>query len=118
MLENFRNIGKLDTFFRNLSLLKGKELPRRRAAIIFDDVRLFPKARQAIKPLVADGRYDYIETGSLISPKKNVSNILIPSEGHKLKMHPLDFEEFLWATGNTVAVLAIRDAFATRGSSW
>lgn len=114
VLENFRNVGNLDTFFRNLFLLKGKELPRRRSVIIFDEVQLFPTARQAIKPLVADGRYDYIETGSLISIKKNVSTILIPSEEHKLKMYPMDFEEFLWATGNTVATPAIRDAFEAR----
>ena len=114
VLDNFRNIGNLDTFFRNLFLLKGKDLPKRRAAIIFDEVQLFPMARQAIKPLVADGRYDYIETGSLISIKKNVSQILIPSEERKLKMYPLDFEEFLWAQGNNIAAPAIREAFEAR----
>ena len=116
VLDNFHNIGNLDMFFRNLFLLKGKELPRRRSAIVFDEVQLFPAARQAIKALVADGRYDYIETGSLISIKKNVKDILIPSEEHKLKMHPMDFEEFLWATGNTIAMPAIREAFETRTS--
>lgn len=83
-------------------MLKGKNLAERKSVIIFDEVQLFPLARQAIKYLVADGRFDYIETGSLISIKKNVQDILIPSEEQKLKMYPMDFEEFLWATGDTV----------------
>ena len=79
--NNFaENIGNLDVFFRNLFLLMGKALPEHEAVIIFDEVQLFPLARQAIKYLVADGRYDYVETGSLISIKKNVQDILIPSE--------------------------------------
>ena len=115
MRQNFEdNIGDLDTFFRNLFIIKGKDLPRRRAVIIFDEVQLFPLARQAIKYLVADGRYDYIETGSLISIKKNVQNILIPSEEEKLKMYPMDFEEFLWAKGNTAVMPAIMLAFESR----
>ena len=115
MRRNFEeNIGDLDTFFRNLFIIKGKDLPRRRAVIIFDEVQLFPLARQAIKYLVADGRYDYIETGSLISIKKNVQNILIPSEEEKLKMYPMDFEEFLWAKGNTAVMPAIKAAFESR----
>jgi len=115
MRQNFEdNIGDLDTFFRNLFIIKGKDLPRRRAVIIFDEVQLFPLARQAIKYLVADGRYDYIETGSLISIKKNVQNILIPSEEEKLKMYPMDFEEFLWAKGNTAVMPAIKTAFESR----
>ena len=110
--QNFEdNIDNLDVFFRNLFILKGKELPKREAVVIFDEVQLFPKARQAIKYLVQDGRYDYIETGSLISIKKNVQNILIPSEEHKLKMFPLDFEEFLWAQGNTAVMPAVQDAY-------
>lgn len=117
MKQNFEdNIGDLDTFFRNLFLLKGKEIPKRKSVIIFDEVQLFPIARQAIKYLVQDGRYDYIETGSLISIKKNVKNILIPSEEYKLKMYPMDFEEFLWAKGDRVTIMAIRDAFAKRKS--
>ena len=113
--RNFEdNIGDLDTFFRNLFIIKGKDLPKRQAVIIFDEVQLFPTARQAIKYLVADGRYDYIETGSLISIKKNVKNILIPSEEDKLKMYPMDFEEFLWAKGNTVVMPAVREAFEHR----
>ena len=115
MRRNFEeNIGDLDTFFRNLFIIKGKDLPRRRAVIIFDEVQLFPLARQAIQYLVADGRYEYIETGSLISIKKNVQNILIPSEEEKLKMYPMDFEEFLWAKGNTAVMPAIKAAFESR----
>lgn len=81
VLTNFEeNMGDLDTFFRNLFLLKGKELKRGNSVIIFDEVQLFPIARQAVKYLVKDGRYHYIETGSLITIKKNVKDILIPSE--------------------------------------
>lgn len=113
--RNFEeNIGDLTVFFRNLFLLMGKSLPERKAVIIFDEVQLFPLARQAIKYLVADGRYDYMETGSLISIKQNVKNILIPSEEYKLKMFPMDFEEFLWANGDRVTIPAIRDAFRQR----
>ena len=113
--RNFEeNISDPNAFFRNLFLIKGKELPVRRSVIILDEVQLCPIARQAIKHLVADGRYDYIETGSLISIKKNVQDILIPSEEEKLKMFPMDFEEFLWAKGNTVAMQAIRDSFENR----
>lgn len=113
--NNFiENIGDPDTFFRNLFLLKGKQLKGKRCAIIFDEVQLFPQARQAIKYLVADGRYDYIETGSLISIRKNTEGILIPSEETKLKMYPMDFEEYLWAIGDTVTYDAIQHAFDTR----
>ena len=108
------NIGDMDTFFRNLFLLKGKELPRKQAVIIFDEVQLFPKARQAIKYLVKDGRYDYIETGSLISIRKSVKDILIPSEEYRLKMYPMDFEEFLWAKGDTITGKVIREHFDER----
>ncbi|MCR5525851.1 MAG: AAA family ATPase [Lachnospiraceae bacterium] len=113
--RNFEeNIDNLDTFFRNLFAIKRKDLPKKHSVIIFDEVQLFPKARQAIKHLVADGRYDYIETGSLISIKKNVKDILIPSEEEKLKMYPMDFEEFLWATSNVTAMSAISEAFEHR----
>lgn len=112
--DNFNNIGNMDEFFRNLFLLKGKVLPAKKSVIIFDEVQLFPAARQAIKYLVADGRYDYIETGSLISIKRNVQNILIPSEEEKLKMYPLDFEEFLWANGDVATADAIRQNFAAQ----
>lgn len=110
--NNFtENLENLDEFYRNLFLLKGKELRGNRCVIIFDEVQLFPVARQAIKYLVADGRYDFIETGSLISIKKNVKDILIPSEEHRIKMYPMDFEEFLWAIGDNVTYDAIRNAF-------
>jgi len=110
--NNFtENLEDLDEFYRNLFLLKGKELRGDRCVIIFDEVQLFPVARQAIKYLVADGRYDFIETGSLISIKKNVKDILIPSEEHRIKMYPMDFEEFLWAIGDNVTYDAIRNAF-------
>ena len=113
--RNFEeNIDNLDTFFRNLFAIKRKDLPKKHSVIIFDEVQLFPKARQAIKHLVADGRYDYIETGSLISIKKNVKDILIPSEEEKLIMYPMDFEEFLWATSNVTAMSAISEAFEHR----
>lgn len=111
--NNFlENMNDLNEFFRNLFLVKGKvSLPERRSVIIFDEVQLFPQARQAIKYLVQDGRYDYIETGSLISIKKNVEKILIPSEEEKIYMFPMDFEEFLWANGDMASCDAIRDNF-------
>jgi len=113
--NNFtENMDDLDTFFRNLFLLKKRNLHGKRCVIIFDEVQLFPTARQAIKYLVADGRYDYIETGSLISIKKNVQGILIPSEEYQIKMYPMDFEEFLWAQGDTVTYDAIQHAFESR----
>ena len=112
--DNFDNIGKLDTFFRNLFILTGKTLQKRKGVIIFDEVQFFPKARQSIKQLVKDGRFDYIETGSLISIKKNVKDILIPSEEESIKMYPMDFEEFLWAVGNNAIMDTIREAFEER----
>lgn len=108
------DIGDLDAFFRKLFLLKGHALREGCSVIIFDEVQLFPLARQSIKALVKDGRYEYIETGSLISIKKNTRDILIPSEEHKIKMYPMDFEEFLWAKGDEVTAPAIREAFAAR----
>lgn len=104
----------LDSFFRNLFLLKGRDLKGKNCVLIFDEVQLFPKARQAIKYLVADGRYDYIETGSLISIRKNIQNILIPSEEYRIKMYPMDFEEYLWALGDTVTFEAIKSAYEKR----
>ena len=102
---------KPDLFFMYLLGAYGVELKRRRSVIIFDEVQKFPRAREAIKHLVADGRYDYIETGSLISIQKNVKGIVIPSEEHHIEMFPMDFEEFLWATGNTGMMPIIEDAF-------
>lgn len=108
---NFDNIGDLDIFFRNLFLLTGKVLKPGESVIIFDEVQLYPKARQAIKQLVSDGRFHYIETGSLISINKNVKDILIPSEEESIMMYPMDFEEFLWANGKYVYIDVIKEAF-------
>ena len=113
--NNFiENMDDIDTFFRNLFLLKGRSLKGDRCVLIFDEVQMFPMARQAIKYLVADGRYEYIETGSLISIRKNVKDILIPSEEHRIKMYPMDFEEYLWAIGDDVTYSAIKLAFEKR----
>ncbi len=108
------NMDDLDTFFRNLFLLKGRSLKGKKCVLIFDEVQLFPLARQAIKYLVADGRYEYIETGSLISIKKNVQDILIPSEEYRIKMYPMDFEEYLWALEDDFTYDAIKNAFVKR----
>jgi hypothetical protein len=98
----FRDVSDLNFFFLQLQLLTGVRLIERKSLVIFDEVQLWPLARQAIKTLVKDHRYDYIETGSLISLQKNVRNILIPSEEQRLQMTPMDFEEFLWAIGDSV----------------
>ena len=95
----FEDVYNLNNFLSMLQFYYDKSLIKRKSLIIFDEVQLCPKARQAIKHLVKDGRYDYIETGSLISIKKNVQDILIPSEEKSINMHPMDFEEFLWAIG-------------------
>lgn len=97
LLEVFNDISDLDIFFLRLQTVTGINLIISKSAIIFDEVQFFPKARQAIKHLVKDGRYHYIETGSLISIKKNVRDILIPSEEHKINVFPMDYEEFNWA---------------------
>lgn len=88
--------------------MTGIRLYEKESVIIFDEVQLLPKARQAIKYLVADGRYKYIETGSLLSIKKNTKDILIPSEEYKISMYPMDFEEFLWAIGDDVSAETIQ----------
>ncbi len=98
LFDNY--LDDLDTLFMYLKGYFNTELYERDSLIIFDEVQLCPRARSAIKYLVADGRYDYIETGSLISIKNNVKDILIPSEEHHIKMYPMDFEEFLWAMEN------------------
>ncbi len=99
ILSLFEDISNLDLFFLRLQAELNVQLYNRESVIIFDEVQLFPKARQAIKYLVKDGRYDYIETGSLISIKKNVKDILIPSEEVKMQMYPMDYEEFCDAVG-------------------
>ena len=102
----------LNTFFLYLSSIYNVKLYPRETLIILDEVQLFPRARSAIKYLVEHGQYDYIETGSLISIKKNVKDILIPSEEDHVEMYPMDFEEFLWALGNDTMMDLLRDCFA------
>jgi hypothetical protein len=105
------DLNDLDTFFLKLSAEYNTKLYPRESVIILDEVQLYPRARSALKYLVADGRYDYIETGSLISIKKNVENILLPSEEEQVNMYPMDFEEFLWALGNETMMPLIRACF-------
>ena len=104
-------MSNLDTFFAYLSSLTDVTFYRHETLIVFDEVQHFPKAREAIKHLVKDGRYDYIETGSLVSINENVKDILIPSEESDIEMYPMDFEEFLWATGRPTLMDSIRSAF-------
>ena len=105
------DIGDLDTFFLKLSTLYNTKLKERESLIILDEVQLFPRARSVIKYLVADGRYDYIETGALVSIKENVEGILLPSEEDQINLNPMDFEEFLWAMGNETMMRLIQDCF-------
>ena len=114
--ELFNDVSDLNRIFMRLQLEYGVELKERKSAVIFDEVQLAPKARQAIKYLVKDGRYDYIETGSLISIRKNVKDILIPSEEVKLSMYPMDYEEFKWALGDTATIKLLRGCFLDRMS--
>ncbi|MDO4552395.1 MAG: DUF4143 domain-containing protein [Bacillota bacterium] len=104
-------LNDLDTLFMYLSGYYNVKLYEHESLIIFDEVQMFPKARAAIKYLVADGRYDYLETGSLMTIKKNVKDIMIPSEERHIKMHPMDFEEFLWALGNDTLMGIIKRCF-------
>ena len=104
----------LDTFFLYLQQRMNVKLVKGKSVIIFDEVQLFPTARASIKHLVADGRYHYIETGSLVSLRRNVKKILLPSEERHIAMYPMDFEEFLWALGNETAMPLVRDCFAAR----
>ena len=104
----------VDTLLQNIQLHYKRQLTPRRSLIIFDEVQKCPRAREAIKSLVADRRFDYLETGSLISIKKNVDGILIPSEEDGIDMYPMDFEEFLWAMGNEMMMPYIRDRFEKR----
>ena len=107
----FNDLSDIDFFYTRLKLLKGVSLYDRESVIIFDEVQMQPKARQAIKYLVEDGRYDYIETGSLISIHKNVDKIVIPSEEESISMHPMDYEEFRWALGDTETIPLLRRIF-------
>ena len=114
IFDLFDNLNELDVFFQTISLEYNTRLYNRESLIIFDEIQKFPKAREAIKYLVADGRYDYIETGSLISIKENVEGITIPSEERKLKMYPVDFEEFMDYMGEDLLVEYIRDCYQNK----
>ena len=109
LFDNY--LDDLDTLFMYLSTFYNAVLYQRQSLIIFDEIQLCPRARAAIKYLVADGRYDYMETGSLMSIRKNVKDIVVPSEEEHIKMYPMDFEEFLWAMGNETLMPFIRRCF-------
>ena len=109
LFENYLN--DIDNLFLYLSNYFNTELYERESLIILDEVQLYPKARSAIKYLIEDGRYDYIETGSLMSIKKNTKDILIPSEEQHIEMYPMDFEEFLWAFGNDTIMDLIKKCY-------
>lgn len=108
------DLDNLNSFFLKLTALYGVRLHERRSLVVLDEVQLFPRARSAVKYLVEDGRYDYIETGSLISIRENVKDILIPSEEDHMNMYPMDFEEFLWAVGNEMMMELIRDCYGNK----
>ncbi len=105
------DIHDLDLFFNKLSAYYRTALHKRNTLIIFDEVQRYPAARELIKYLVADGRYDYLETGSLISLRMNIENIVIPSEEEHLEMFPMDFEEFLWAMGDETTIPFLKECF-------
>ena len=107
----FKDVSDLNYIFLQLQLQYRVDLHERNSLIIFDEVQLCPPARQAIKALVKDHRYDYIETGSLISIRQNVKDILIPSEERKLNMYPMDYEEFLWALGDQSTMPLLNNVF-------
>ena len=112
----FDDVSDLDYIFMRLQLAYKTDLYERASLIIFDEVQLCPKARQAIKQLVKDHRYDYIETGSLISIKRNVKDILIPSEEESIQMFPMDYEEFKWALGDTITIPLLKKTFEEKKS--
>ena len=115
VISAFNNyLNDLDTFFMIIESEYNKKLYRRESVVIFDEIQRFPKARQAVKYLVADGRFDYIETGSLISIRENVENITLPSEERKMAMYPMDFEEFAWALEEEVMADYIRKCYEKR----
>ena len=116
VLSIFEDLSDIDEFFNQLNFIYKKNLPRRKSAIVFDEVQKSPLARQAIKRLVADGRYDFIETGSLLSIRKNVKDIIIPSEETRLNLYPLDYEEYLWALGYTDLFGMIQERFRSKKS--
>ena len=107
----FDDVSDLNYIFLRLQLIYNVRLMERQSLIIFDEVQFQPKARQAIKSFVGDHRYDYIETGSLISIRKNTQNILIPSEEERIDMYPMDYEEFRWALGDTATIPVLRSVW-------
>ena len=107
----FNDVSDLNYIFLRLQLVYNVQLIERHSLIIFDEVQFQPKARQAIKSFVEDHRYDYIETGSLISIRKNTENILIPSEEERISMYPMDYEEFRWALGDNVTIPLLRSVW-------
>ena len=109
LFDNY--LSNLDSLFMYLQNMTGVKLFERESLIVFDELQLCPRARAAIKYLVEDGRYDYIETGSLVSINKNVKDIVIPSEERRLQMYPMDFEEFAWALGDEMLIPFIRLCF-------
>ncbi len=117
-------LSNIDKLYARLQLHFGVHLTPRnqdeeaRSLIIFDEVQFCPRARSAVKYLVADGRFDIIEKGSLSSIRKNVKDILIPSEEHAIQMHPMDFEEFCWAKGNEMVMPLIRECFEQKKACW
>lgn len=114
MRELFEDISDLEYLFTQLQFQTGTRLYPRESLVVFDEVQLCPQARQAIKYLVKDGRYDYLETGSLISIRQNTAGITIPSEERKFQLHPMDFEEFRWAQGDETTVPLLQSAFEHR----
>lgn len=107
----FDDLSSLDFIFLRLQAQYGVQLYERQSVIVFDEVQKCPNARQAIKYLVEDGRYDYIETGSLISIRKNTKDITIPSEEERVQLHPLDLEEFRWAVGDTALMPLLKQFY-------
>ena len=116
VINLFDDISDINYIFLQLQLIYKKDLHERKSLIIFDEVQFCPKARQAIKHLVKDHRYDYLETGSLISIKKNVKNILIPSEEKTIEMFPMDYEEFRWALKDYTTIPLLKKCFENRTS--
>ena len=112
VFDNYLN--ETETFLMFLQNVTGVTLYPRNSLIIFDEVQKYPQARQAIKHLVADGRYDYIETGSLVSIHENTKDILLPSEERSISMYPMDFEEFLWAMGDDMTMPFLRQCLIDR----
>ena len=110
----FDDLNDLDHIFLRLQAIYNVVLEKRQSVIIFDEVQECPKARQAIKTLVGDHRYDYIETGSLISIRKKSQNIIIPSEETRIEMYPMDYEEFRWALGDEATVSLLRQFYENR----